>query len=336
MARPFKAPDPSSNQYYSSSNSAVWPEEDLRDQRSISQDEAMLYRQQDGDWSKWPGHSRSVSRAWFNIDGDEFEMQRLEQRRERMRQGCVYFTRDGWWVDCAFYLRNHHVAVAPYCADPAHPFTARRRQVVLISSLAFATFVCTLFEAFSPDHCSLCPTDIRSENTAMPVEFFDALRHWPLTVATLLQLVWDVPGAMLGTCPCVQLQKPLWLRRVCSCALLTCTACHLVLWLLWAVAAMAFIVAIGALQSSHLGRLREILVAVAYTKILAFCLSAGLLVALFTVLRWRETSMVDKRRVSSSVDNSEYAYDFANSSRSSSSFQLAGYSPSPRTANELL
>ena len=58
-----------------------------------------------------------------------------------------------------------------------------------------------------------------------------------LTALAPSQLAWDLPGAMLGTCPCARIRKPIWLRRVCVGALLTCTACQLVLWMLWAVSA---------------------------------------------------------------------------------------------------
>lgn len=120
------------------------------------------------------------SRAWV---GDS----KLEQVREQMRQGRVHFDDNSWWTDCRDYVCNHHIAVAPWFAHEAHPFTQKRRIIVLMSSLAFAAFVCALFEAFSPDHCSLCPKDLRAKKAPIPNEFLDALRHWPLTVATLLQ-----------------------------------------------------------------------------------------------------------------------------------------------------
>ena len=77
-----------------------------------------------------------------------------------------------------------------------------------------------------------------------------------LTALAPSQLAWDLPGAMLGTCPCARIRKPIWLRRVCVGALLTCTACQLVLWMLWAVSAATLLVYIGAFQSAHLARLR--------------------------------------------------------------------------------
>lgn len=108
-----------------------------------------------------------------------------------------------------------------------------------------------------------------------------------------------------------------WMRRLCSCSLLSCTACQLLLWPVWLLTAFGLIIAIVSLRSHHLARLggaiacthptpprgfpipcipvstrvvlaAEITFTIIYTKSVALCTSGAVLVALFSLLRTLE------------------------------------------------
>ena len=103
------------------------------------------------------------------------------------------------------------------------------------------------------------------------------------------------------------------------------------LWLLWALSAAAIIVYIGAFESSNFGRLREIAYAIAYTKLLALCLSAALLVVLFTCLHSAELRQPTIRRISTDQGScAAYSPRDGNSSPRSPRSACSSALPSPR------
>jgi len=56
------------------------------------------------------------------------------------------------------------------------------------------------------------------------------LHDWPITVDTCLQLLWDLPSASLGFCPCARAHGvPEGLRTFCGYGYLACFACQLTL-----------------------------------------------------------------------------------------------------------
>ena len=56
------------------------------------------------------------------------------------------------------------------------------------------------------------------------------LHDWPITVDTILQLMWDLPSASLGFCPCARsVHVPEGVRTFCGYGYLACFACQLTL-----------------------------------------------------------------------------------------------------------
>ena len=130
-----------------------------------------------------------------------------------MRDGRVHFEPNGWNADCLFYLSNNHVLASIAFAHSSHPVSKKRRVLVLVNSLSFAFFLVALAAAILPHQ----------------------LRTNVVVVSALLQLAWDVPGAMLGTCPCASTPAlPLLMRRTCGYVSLACLTCHLLLGLVYA------------------------------------------------------------------------------------------------------
>lgn len=135
----------------------------------------------------------------------------LDPMTVAFKEGKVYFPPNSWLEDCLFYLRNTHVLLAVFLAHPAHPFPRKRRALVLISSLAFAFFITSLLKGTGL--AKLGPVSI---------------------VGAILQLFWDVPGSMLGTCPCASTPMlPVWLRKCCESASFCCLMCHFLFGLLY-------------------------------------------------------------------------------------------------------
>ena len=105
--------------------------------------------------------------------------------RAALLSGQVRFPPNGWWSDSWFYVKNNHVFISIFLAHPSHPYTRGRRFLVLLNSLSFAFFVTALFQVIIP-----------VETLRIAVV---------LVYGTLAQIMWDVPAAMLGTCPCAHM-----------------------------------------------------------------------------------------------------------------------------------
>ena len=107
--------------------------------------------------------------------------------RDALLGGQVRFAPNGWWTDGWFYVKNNHVFISIFLAHPSHPYTRGRRFLVLLNSLSFAFFVTALFQVIVP-----------VETLRIAVV---------LVYGTLAQIMWDVPAAMLGTCPCAHMAR---------------------------------------------------------------------------------------------------------------------------------
>ena len=119
----------------------------------------------------------------------------------------VRFPPNGWWTDWWFYIKNNHIFLSIFLAHDSHPYTRKRRFLVLLNSLSFAFFVTALFQ-------SLVPNDVAA---AALILFY----------GTMWQIIWDVPAAMLGTCPCANMGcLPTPVRRCCGCVSFGCLFLH--------------------------------------------------------------------------------------------------------------
>ena len=145
-----------------------------------------------------------------------------ETMEEALRSGRVTFTHGagGWLQDCIFYLCNNHILLAVFLAHPAHPYPRMQRGMVLFNSLAFAFFVTAVLHA-------LIPAEVRG------------LLH--LTLGTVLQLLFDVPASMLGTCPCAHRALPEVVQNACRGTALCCLSLHTCLAVVFAVVGAGFL-----------------------------------------------------------------------------------------------
>ena len=118
---------------------------------------------------------------------------------DALATGRVTFT-DSWLRDCLFYICNNHVLLSVFLAHPEHPYPRLQRGLVLFNSLSFAFFVTAVLHVF------------------VPLDIARAALH--ATIGTLLQLAFDIPASMLGTCPCAHPCLPPLVRGCCrGCAL---------------------------------------------------------------------------------------------------------------------
>lgn len=125
--------------------------------------------------------------------------------REALESGRVTYTRS-WLRDCCFYLCNNHILLSVFLAHPEHPYGRLQRGLVLFNSLAFAFFITAVL------------------NAVVPVDLLRAALH--VTIGTLLQLAFDLPASMLGTCPCAHKALPSCVQGCCRSVALACLACH--------------------------------------------------------------------------------------------------------------
>ena len=188
-----------------------------------------------------------------------------------LKEGRVHFNTNNWAQDCLFYLKNNHVLLSTCFAHPAHPFSRNRRVLVLANSLAFAFFIT----------CALHAVGLWNQLRADQL----ATRVIAPVVGALLQLVWDLPGAMLGSCVCASCAEfPVWLRSCCGFSSLVCLTCHLLLGLVYAI--------VGALLLLVLPwvRIEDVVQEFATSKLLSFLLAVPLNVFIFALLRhWELT-----------------------------------------------
>ena len=128
--------------------------------------------------------------------------------------------------DLAFFLRNTHLLLAATpAAHPKHPHTLEQRRSVLLQSLAFSFFVsavCTSATLASWEHD--VPHDWKFTRLLVHI-----LQAWPFTASTLLQLMWDVSGPMVGIYMAPGFDDhPVWWRWSFGCTILACSVCNTV------------------------------------------------------------------------------------------------------------
>ena len=183
-----------------------------------------------------------------------------------------------WWV----YLANHHVLLAAIgFAPPAHPSPPHRRRLVFATSLAFAFFLASCLFLAKYNTLPTVPRDY-----SMATRLLMLLRDWPTTLSVALQLLWDVPGASLGSCPCVSVGPPA-LRKPCGLAMLCCIGCQqLLLGVFYLVAGVLMLLLLGPRPSWHgAWRLGGLFVE---TKLLAYILAFPISSLVFFALRLEE------------------------------------------------
>lgn len=172
-------------------------------------------------WEASAGHEDTAdSPSWRSARVTRFladvtRTEELTPMTMALKEGKVRFPPNSWLEDCLFYICNNHVLLSICFAHPAHPLSRKRRLLVLGNSLAFAFFTtCVVRGLFG---------------------FHDLAQTAASVLGAILQLVWDLPGAMLGSCVCVNMPAlPIWLRRCCGCASLVCLSCHLLFGLVYA------------------------------------------------------------------------------------------------------
>ena len=98
---------------------------------------------------------------------------------EALAAGRVVYT-ESWWRDCFFYICNNHVLLSVFCAHPEHPYSRCRRLLVLLNSLCFAFFLTAILHAVVPFE--------------LAQGFLEA------TLGTVLQVIFDLPSSMMGSC----------------------------------------------------------------------------------------------------------------------------------------
>jgi hypothetical protein len=212
---------------------------------------------------------------------------------ERMRQGLVVSVLPegphGIIADLKFYLNNNHMLLWAIFAHPAHPYPPQRRRLVLLNSLAFCFFVSSLLFLAVGRTTHIDVEDKwrwqTLEQGAVGLRHLTLLREWPTTLSVLLQLLWDVPGASLGICPCARAGMPPALRKPCGFGMLACLACHL-LGILYGVIGVILLGLLGPGWSTPAAL--EFGALFARTKLLAFLLALPASSFIFLCLRCHE------------------------------------------------
>ena len=125
--------------------------------------------------------------------------------REALGNGRVTFS-SSWIGDAFFYLCNNHVLLSVLLSHPEHPYGKIQRGLVLFNSLCFAYFITGLLNALVLNEMA--------RGVLM------------MTMGTALQLLFDVPSSMLGTCPCAHPSLPGFVQGTCRGVALACLSCH--------------------------------------------------------------------------------------------------------------
>lgn len=214
--------------------------------------------------------------------------------QERMRKGLVISVLPdgphGFLADLKFYLNNNHMLLWAFAAHPAHPYPPQRRRLVLLNSLAFCFFITSvLFLAVGRtahvDGNDTWRFEKKLEQGAEGLRHLPLLRHWPTTLSVMLQLIWDVPGSLLGSCPCARSGMPTALRKPCGFGMLCCLACHL-LGILYGVVGVLLLWLLGPGWSN--AAVFEFLSLFVRSKTLAFLLALPASSGIFILLRCHE------------------------------------------------
>ena len=150
--------------------------------------------------------------------------------RAALASGRVTYT-DSWIRDGLFYLCNNHVLLAVFLAHPEHPYGRLQRGLVLLDSLAFAFFITAVLHSL------------------IPLEMARSALH--VTLGTLLQLAFDVPSSMLGTCPCAHRALPDFLQGCCRGVALVCLSVHTCASLIFALLGAGLLAFVGMLGGTN-------------------------------------------------------------------------------------
>jgi len=200
-----------------------------------------------------------------------------DEMRSALLSGQVRFPPNGWWTDGWFYLKNNHVFISIFLAHPSHPYTRERRFLVLLNSLSFAFFVTSFFQVLMP---------VETLRVAMV-----------LVYGTLAQIMWDVPAAMLGTCPCAHMAcLPPAVRRLCGCASFGCLCCHTLLGLVFGAIGAAVLLFLPADQREELIR------RFGESKLMAFATGVPIALFIYAVLQRCETRQVRRAAAMGRLD----------------------------------
>lgn len=178
---------------------------------------------------------------------------------------------DSWVADAIFYLANNHVLLSVVFAHPSHPYSRCRRLLVLLNSLSFAFFVTAVLHALIP--------------------FDPAVAVLELTVGTVLQILFDVPASLLGTCPCARSQAlPPSVRLCCQCVSMSCLSCHFCASVLFALLG-AVLLAVSA--AATFSEVQEQFVS---TKVASFVGAVPTTILIYAVLReWERCTSPPQR-----------------------------------------
>ena len=221
--------------------------------------------------------SGASSSSTFDRPADTLQTHVEDRLRRGLVRSVAPFGPRGAFADLLFYLRNNHVLLSAFAADPGHPYSPQRRRLVLLNSIGFAFFLACL--ASLGDNCgSSCDREARGWLLNTPVLLL--MRDWPTTLCVLLQLLWDVPGASLGICHCAQ-QGPC--PRSCGRGMLVCFVCHLLGMVYGAAGALLLFLFSQVLS---LVEWQQVLRLLATTKALAFAIAVPLSALIFAIL-WR-------------------------------------------------
>jgi len=125
--------------------------------------------------------------------------------RDALESGRVTFSAS-WPRDCIFYLCNNHILLSVFFAHEKHPYGKVQRGLVLFNSLSFAYFITAVLHVFVPNDLARGAIGI--------------------TLGTILQLLFDLPASMLGTCPCAHGCFPPFVQGTCRGFALACLSLH--------------------------------------------------------------------------------------------------------------
>ena len=148
-------------------------------------------------WTGRPHRSDVMSSVWWRVPLPRVV---ATVNEDTLGWGVATYT-DSWMRDCLFYLCNNHVLLAVALAHPLHPFSRSRRLMVLANSLSFGFFISGAL------HMLLTKEGSNSRAARVLVE---------TTAGTLLQLAFDIPAGLLGTCPCAHRALPSLVQQGCT------------------------------------------------------------------------------------------------------------------------
>lgn len=228
--------------------------------------------------------------AWHTSTYDSPRIGEAANVEDRMRRGDVVGVqphgealRIELLADWLFYTTNNHVLLAAVgFAHPSHPYPLNRRIQMLATSLAFAFLLASVLLIAGYALPSV-PGDYSMSKTLLAL-----LRDWPTTASVVLQLLWDVSGGSLSSCPCGRVGPP-GLRKMCGFGMLCCLACQQVVMGVVFVASGAVLLVTAGLFFEHrvfsLDAARSLALLFVETKLLAFGLAVPISSLIFFSLR---------------------------------------------------